>query len=196
MAKKKWDDKTPTIDLSDLLDEPPGLLAAAGDKLASFDSEQIGPPEATILFWAEYHCACGRIFDGPMLDSPVLVRHSLLKHVCFGRYAPNGYIYRPASAESQFLEAEVHWEVKAIPKCIACAKTALVPDMRQIASPAKREAQMHETASPQELHALEQRRLEALRAEEADLKAYDRELAKRGRELEIAQSFQDIEPRI
>jgi hypothetical protein len=199
MGKKKWDARSakndPVVDLSDLLDEPPAGPGPAGAKLASFEPEQIGPPEATILFWAEYHCACGNVFDGPLLDSPVLVRHALLKHVCFGRYKPNGYIYRPATAETQFLQAEVHWEQKQIPKCIKCANSALVPDMHRMEDAQAREKQMHETARNEELRALEQHRLELQRADEADLKGWEREQLREARHRETAQLFQDLEPR-
>lgn len=185
----------PTVDLSDLLGDLPSdstisAPAIAGDKLASFASEQIGPPEATILFWAHYTCACGAKFQGPLLDSPVLVRHTLLKHVCFGHYKPNGYIFRSANTAAQYLPAEMHIEYKEIPKCAECAHTALVPDGHKIEQREAREAQMHETARNTELVALERHRMELARADEADLRAFQRECAQR----DAAESFQDHYP--
>lgn len=159
------------VDLSDMLDEPPAL---AGAKLSTFAPEMIGPPLGTVLFWAEYTCACGRKSDGPVLDSPVLVKHQLLKHKCFGKYIPNGMIYRPATAETQYLPAEVHWESRSIPKCLHCASTAIIPDMHQIDDPQLRFSQMHETASVEHMREYKERSLQASLRSDADERELNR----------------------
>lgn len=161
------DKKQQIVDLSDMLDEPPAL---AGAKLSTFAPEMIGPPEGTILFWAEYHCACGHISDGPLLDSPVLVKHTLLKHKCFGHYVPNGTIYRPATAETQYLPAEVHWETKKIPKCLHCASRAIIPDMHQIEDQEDRFLQQHETASVEHMRLYNEHQHQLAIAIERELK--------------------------